>query len=139
MSHRLSKALAEEGVHVLRVGAERSGEWPRNGWSKTAFTVGQLPFLLPSLTAPVYHALGNFNLPLWKVPGKKYVLTVHDLIPELLPHTVSNKFRWQFRAWLSHSLKLADQVVCVSETTRQDLLARYDFPQDKIQVITDCP
>jgi glycosyltransferase involved in cell wall biosynthesis len=66
--------------------------------------------------------VGNFNLPLMPVPGKRLVLTVHDLIPELFPHTVSAAFRWQFRLWLRRSLRIVDHVLCVSETTAADLL-----------------
>jgi glycosyltransferase involved in cell wall biosynthesis len=69
------------------------------------------------------------------IPGKKLVLTVHDLIPDLFPDTVSFAFRWQFRLWLARSLKLADRVICVSETTREDLVRRFAVAEEKLSVI----
>ncbi|WP_163782264.1 glycosyltransferase family 4 protein [Myxococcus vastator] len=121
----LASALEALGVQLIRMGAQSSGEAPRGKAGRTAWTLGGLPRVLQGSDAPLYHAHGNFNLPLLRAPGMKYVLTVHDLIPLLMPETVSSAFRWQFRLWLSRSLRVADQVVCVSERTRQDLLARY--------------
>jgi glycosyltransferase involved in cell wall biosynthesis len=89
---------------------------------RTAFVLGQLPRLLAGRPEPLFHAAGNFNLPLARVPGKRFVLTIHDLIPELLPHTVSLAYRTQFRWWLARSLRVADAVICVSHATREDLL-----------------
>src|SRR5262249_38065216 len=65
----------------------------------------------------------------------RLVLTVHDLIPLLLPDTVSSPYRWQFRLWLARSLKVADQVICVSETTRRALLERYEGDAGRAHVV----
>lgn len=129
----LAGALGELGVGVQLWGARRSGSQPRGGQSRTAWTVGALPGLLAREAArgaggapgPLYHATGNFNLPLVRPPGARFVLTLHDLIPLTHPGTVSRAFRWQFRLWLSRSLQLADRVVCVSGHTRRELLARF--------------
>ncbi|WP_223754167.1 glycosyltransferase family 1 protein [Myxococcus sp. RHSTA-1-4] len=129
----LASALEGLGVRLVRLGAHGSGEHPRGDSGRTAWTLGQLPGVLQRLGAPLYHAHGNFNLPLTRVPGTAYVLTVHDLIPLLMPDTVSRAFRWQFRLWLARSLMLAGQVVCVSERTRQDLLAR--FPEAEARTV----
>jgi glycosyltransferase involved in cell wall biosynthesis len=118
--------LKSRNFPVARLGARRSGEHPRGlGVGRTAFTLGVLPQLLRQVPASLFHAFGNFNLPLSAVPGKKLVLTLHDLIPELLPVTVSASFRWQFRIWLRRSVQLADHVICVSAATRTALLSRY--------------
>ncbi|MBL9038230.1 MAG: glycosyltransferase family 4 protein, partial [Archangium sp.] len=63
------------------------------------------------------------------------VLTVHDLVPLLLPDTVSTAFRWQFRLWLARSLQVAAHVVCVSEVTRQSVLAHFDVDPAKLTVV----
>jgi glycosyltransferase involved in cell wall biosynthesis len=132
---RLSAGLEALGVQVLRVGARTSGDHPRGGSGKSAYVLGQLPRALPGMQAQLFHATGNFNLPLRKVPGTAFVLTVHDVIPLLLPKTVSRAFRWQFRLWLSRSLRVADRVVCISETTRRDLLGQFDVSPDKVSVV----
>jgi glycosyltransferase involved in cell wall biosynthesis len=63
------------------------------------------------------------------------VLTVHDLVPLLLPETVSARFRWQFRGWLARSLKVADEVVCVSEVTRRSLHQHFEVAPERVSVI----
>ncbi len=131
----LYQALVARGVAVSRVGARRSGEHPRGEQGRTAFALGSLPALLAQVPGDVFHAVGNFNLPLQRVAGKKLVLTVHDLIPELFPDTVSVGFRWQFKLWLQRSLQVADRVICVSERTRQDLARRYPAHADKLRVV----
>jgi glycosyltransferase involved in cell wall biosynthesis len=131
----LAGALEVEGWRVLKVGARRSGERPRGQGSRTAYFLGTLPETLATLEAPVFHAVCNFNLPLTRVPGKRFVLTVHDLIPELFPDTVSRAFRWQFRLWLGRSVKVADQILCVSQRTREDLLARHDVDPARVHVV----
>lgn len=128
----LAKGLEELGVEVTRVGARHSGQLPRGKISRSLFTLGPLPRLLTGLPQPLYHAVSNFNLPLTRVPGKALVLTVHDLIPDLLPETVSRSFRWQFRLWLSRSLRVADRVICVSTRTREDLLARFEVEPERV-------
>ena len=110
---------------MLRVGARRSGELPRRVRSRTLYTLAELPRVLPRSGASLFHAVGNVDLPLLRIPGVPFVLTVHDLIPLTSPDTVSSAFHWQFRLWLARSLRVADHVVCVSAWTRSQLLARH--------------
>ncbi len=131
----LYDALLRRGVELLRLGARRSGEVPRRLASRTVYLLGELPSALERSQARVFHGLSNFNLPLTRVPGKRMVLTVHDLIPDLFPETVSTGYRWQFRLWLSRSLQVADRIICVSETTRQDLLRRFEVDPARLSVV----
>ena len=131
----LHQAMAALGTKVERWGARRSGEQPRGSRSRTRFTLDTLPRLLQAEQVDVFHAVSNFNLPLQRVPGVRFVLTVHDLIPLLLPQMVSTAFHWQFRLWLERSLKLADAVVCVSETTRVSLLERYEIDPARVHTV----
>jgi glycosyltransferase involved in cell wall biosynthesis len=116
-------ALAERGITVLRLGARQTGEFPRRLRSRTLYTLAELPRVLPRTGAAIFHAVANVDLPLVRLPGIGYVLTVHDLIPLTSPETVSRAFHWQFRLWLGRSLALADHIVCVSQFTRDRLLA----------------
>jgi len=121
----LASALEGMGVQLERFGARISGEHPRGRSGRTGYALAQLPVDLMGSKARLFHALGNFNLPLTRVPGKAYVLTVHDLIPLTMPETVSTAFRWQFRLWLARSVAVADRVICVSAHTEDELLARF--------------
>ncbi len=134
-TRHLTEALSREGVRVRRVGARHSGENPRGPMGRTAYFLGRLSSVLDAVDEPIFHALCNFNLPPVRIPSKRMVLTVHDLIPDLVPGTVSFAFRWQFRLWLSRSLKIADRVICVSRRTRDDLTARFQVDEDKLSVI----
>lgn len=134
-TRELAAALTGLGVEVERLGARISGEAPRRTASRTLYALGELPAALRQSDARVFHAVGNFNLPLVRVPGKRTVLTVHDVIPDLLPGTVSTAFRWQFRLWLSRSLQVADRVICVSECTRRDLLRRFEVDPGIVSVV----
>ncbi len=119
-----------------RWGATHSGERPRGrNQSRTGWTLATLPALLATNQPRLYHAVSNFNLPLTRVPGVPYVLTVHDLVPLLLPDTVSRAFRLQFIGWLTRSLAVADAVICVSETTRVSLLEHFQVDPARVHVI----
>jgi len=131
----LAAALERRGVRVHRLGAEKSGEAPRGSLGRTPYVIGRLPEVLAGLDAPLFHAVCNFNLPLTRVHGKRMVLTVHDLIPVLLPETVSRPYHWQFRLWLSRSLKVAHRVLCDSECTRRDLLTHFPVEEEKLEVV----
>lgn len=131
----LAEALGQQGVRVERLGARTSGEAPRGRMGRSAWVLAGLPQVLSRSQARLYHALGNFNLPLQRMPGTAYVLTVHDLIPLLLPDTVSTAFRWQFRVWLARSVRVAHAVVCVSERTREDLVERLPEAAGKAVVV----
>ncbi len=134
-THQLYRALEATGLEVQRWGARHSGEAPRGHLGRTAWTLGELPFWLQARRPKLFHAVSNFNLPLMRTRGVPYVLTVHDLVPLLLPETVSARFRWQFRLWLARSLEVAQQVICVSETTRRSIIERFDVDRRKLHVV----
>jgi len=124
-TREVAAALARRGVRVIRVGARSTGELPRRVRSRTLHTLAELPRVLPRSGASLFHAVANVDLPLLRIPGIPFVLTVHDLIPLTSPDTVSRAFHWQFRLWLARSLRVADHVVCVSAWTRRQLLSRH--------------
>lgn len=131
----LASALEGQGVELERFGARVSGEHPRGRMSRTGYALARLPQDLNGSRARLFHALGNFNLPLTRASGKAYVLTVHDLIPLTMRETVSTAFRWQFRLWLARGMMLADRVICVSAHTRDELLARFPDAAGRTEVV----
>lgn len=134
-THQLHRALTSSGLEVERWGARKSGELPRGRASRSGWTVVNLSGELERRKPRLFHALANFNLPFSRVPGVPYVLTVHDLVPLLLPETVSTAFRWQFRLWLARAATVADRIICVSEVARDSLLAAFDVDPSKVSVI----
>ncbi|CAB4973406.1 MAG: glycosyltransferase [Actinobacteria bacterium] len=76
----------------------------------------------PSTPVDVLHS--TFYLPhgLAGYPGARRIVTVHDMIPELMPKT---RRRLDFITLKRRYVHTADHVICVSEATRQDLLRCY--------------
>lgn len=69
--------------------------------------------------------------------GKLNVLTVHDVIPLSHPPLID---RWEVVAKsignaLHDGLKRADKVICVSETSRLELLKRFKVDERKLEVV----
>lgn len=94
--------------------------------------------------ADLIHETAYLNLP---VPGAKRIVTLHDLVPERMPHLripIDSMF-----AKKRESVLNADGVICISERTRQDMLELYGQPRGKVVVIhhanslvlpvSDCP
>ncbi len=134
-AQQLASALAARGEVVELWGARQRGQVRRLTASKSRFTWVELPTHLKQFQPAVYHAVGNFNLPLSRPPQTKLVLTVHDLIPLLLPDTVSFGFRWQFQVALARAVNVADAIVCVSQVTRNALVELFPAIAAKCTVI----
>ena len=128
-------AMQVQNVAVDRWGARKSGEHPRVGRSMSVFTLVDVPKLIEAHEPLVFHAASNFNLPLLKPVGTRFVLTVHDVIPLELPDVVSSPFRWQFKLWLSRSLQIADAVLCDSDATRAGVLKHFDVSPEKLKTV----
>lgn len=82
--------------------------------------------------ARLFHSTEHLLMPLRGVPT---VLTVHDLIFRQLPKHHKALNRWYLNWTMPLYCRRADHVIAVSEATRQDLVAAYGLPPDKITVI----
>lgn len=65
--------------------------------------------------------------------GKPFVLTVHDMMPELFPQYFSRN-DWQIIG-KRKLVEKADAIIVVSEQTKQDLMEILKVPEDKINVV----
>jgi glycosyltransferase involved in cell wall biosynthesis len=84
----------------------------------------------------IYHGLSNFNLPqLVPVrPKDRFVLTIHDIIPLLLPKTSALKI--QMHVLLAKAVDRADKIIAISEWTKETILEKYGPSMaSKIEVI----
>lgn len=134
-TRELHRALCALGASCEVWGAAKSGSHHRGEQSRTRWYLSTLPHLLGAERPEIFHAVSNFTLPLHRVRGVAYVLTVHDLIPWLFPDTVSRAFRWQFRLWLTRSAAIADRIICVSHKTKEDLLSHFHIDEHKVRVV----
>jgi len=92
----------------------------------------ELPELLTSEGADLYHNPA-FGLPLIK--SCRYVATVHDCIPRLLPELASPWLCRFFEQWAPVWLERADHVICDSQHTAHDLTHFYGLPPEMMTVV----
>jgi len=76
----------------------------------------------------------TFYLPhgLMSYPGARRIVTVHDMIPEMLPRT---RRRLDFLTLKKNYVQRAHHIICVSESTKADLLRIYPQIDAPISVI----
>ncbi|NVZ21655.1 glycosyltransferase family 4 protein [Pseudomonas costantinii] len=65
--------------------------------------------------------------------GCPVVLTVYDMIHELFPENFSS--RDQTTRLKRRAVERADHVICISESTRQDLMTLFGVPEEKLSVV----
>ncbi len=72
---------------------------------------------------------------LYDVPGSKKIVTIHDAIAALTDRYHSPEEIGAFSKFLSRVRKLADLIFVPSEATKDDLVKRLKFNEDKIEVL----
>jgi glycosyltransferase involved in cell wall biosynthesis len=84
----------------------------------------------PNIYHPTYYTrhLGRIRLSKTRI-----ILTVHDMISELFPEKKKRFTRRNDEKKLS--VDVADHIICVSNTTKSDLVNLYGVSQDKISVV----
>ena len=106
-------AVSEAGSSVSALGRYFTHMRPR-----TRVDIIHNTFYLP-------HGLAGY-------PGARRVVTVHDMIPELMPRT---RRRLDFLTLKKRYVMSADRVICVSQATRDDLLRVYGSISAPIDVV----
>ncbi|HLF87644.1 MAG TPA: glycosyltransferase family 1 protein [Anaerolineales bacterium] len=95
-----------------------------------------IPRMLRASGLDVYHS-PYYLMPYF--PGRPTVVTIYDLIPQLFPRVVSARARILFQWTTRLALRSADQVVTISEASRQDLLAAYRLNPARVTAIPLAP
>ncbi|MBL8889665.1 MAG: glycosyltransferase family 4 protein [Planctomycetaceae bacterium] len=116
--------------------AVKSFEWlvtplkPLRKWLDRGYCERKWPELAPDLIHPTYYnevARGRYDQR--QVP---LVLTVYDMIHERFPDQVDRRGRHSEKK--RQAVERADHLLCISETTRQDLIERFNVPPEKTSV-----
>ncbi|MEM1120601.1 MAG: glycosyltransferase family 1 protein [Bacteroidota bacterium] len=81
----------------------------------------------------LYHGLSN-EIPFW-LKNTKTVVTIHDVIFKVLPHTYPPLDRWLYEEKTKYACKHANKIIAISEQTKSDLIRFYDADPTKIEVI----
>lgn len=81
----------------------------------------------------LYHAT-DFVLPP-TLPGTKTLLTVHDLSFVRVPEAASPRLKQYLDRWVPDSVRRAHHILADSQATKDDLVALYGTPTEKITVL----
>ena len=92
-----------------------------------------VPAALRRLRVDVFHGMDHVGIPLVGRSGK-YVVTVHDVIPLILPETFTPRHRLVVRLALARVRRKADLVVVPSHAVKRDVVRRVGLPEDRVVV-----
>jgi glycosyltransferase involved in cell wall biosynthesis len=74
-------------------------------------------------------------LPLFLDRSVKSVLTIYDLVYRFYPGTLTARNVWSHRVFTERSIRKADKIIAISESTANDLKRVFNISDRKIQVI----
>lgn len=119
------KRILIEGYH--RVGLNR---W----WENVLFPRFSSRFGINVLFSPANH------LPMWPRRAHsrlrtRYVATIHDVITDVLPEMFTPKLRFWQRIFNANAVRVADELICVSQSTATDFVRIYGKPRGNLTVI----
>lgn len=92
-----------------------------------------IPLLILRRNINLVHSL-HYSFPLFSFKAKK-VVTVHDMTFFLFPELHVPLKRFYFRFFIQLSVYLCDKIICVSESTKKDLVSKFYQSSNKIEVI----
>jgi glycosyltransferase involved in cell wall biosynthesis len=158
IADRLNRTLTGVGTYVYHLVRELS---KTEDISLITYQDLSLPFDVPTVIMNPFGVFSNHSLYLWHlyVNGAlhrttefdiihspenaafitsvtcKKVVTIHDLILYLFPHYAGLLHRVRCRMLLPWTVKTADGIIAVSQSTKRDLVTRVGVPEQKITVI----
>ncbi len=91
--------------------------WMRVGWGRAA-DVAHVPYFAPPLWAP-----------------RPLVVTIHDLIPLILPEYVTRPHVRLYNALIALAARRAAQIIADSRATADDIVRRLGIAADRIHVV----
>lgn len=129
-------------IYISKYLKEISGNFPLSGFyvDSDSRVVGRAIREINKLVAPLSYGRECFDIvhetyyrskPV--IAGKYRVLTVHDMIHELFPADFSDAVRHS--QMKKESVTRADHIICVSETTKKDLIEVFNVDRDRITVV----
>ena len=114
-------------LHLVSLGLKSvRGRW----WSF------HLPKYLKRAAIDVFHGT-NYELPLW--PGRRRVVTVHDLSSLLYPELHRRQLARRMRLRLPLAVKLAKAVITPTEAVKRELCSRLKVKPAKVTAIHEAP
>jgi len=84
----------------------------------------------------VWHGLDQSGIPLWGKVGKS-VVTIHDVIPLVLPWAFPRRHRWVLATALGRIRKQAEMVIVPSNAVAEDVVQHLHVERQRITVIPE--
>jgi glycosyltransferase involved in cell wall biosynthesis len=106
--------------------------WSKLDWFWENYSLVKL---LSSLKPDIYHAPCTMGLPLKKIPGIRYAVTVHDLILQNFPSSYPFLGRLKWYVGIRVDVWRADGIITVSHFTKGLLCKQYDFSPENVHVV----
>jgi glycosyltransferase involved in cell wall biosynthesis len=100
---------------------------------KAHFKSPQTVALLQGLEADLIFC--PFTAPLYQIPGVPFVIVVHDLQYQAYPQFFTEEERYHSDYYFREACRMAARLICVSEYTRQMVLASTKLPLEKVITI----
>jgi glycosyltransferase involved in cell wall biosynthesis len=98
----------------------------------------ELPRWLESEQAALFHLPQNgFRIP--KRKSCKVIVTIHDLIPYILPEMVRPSFLKRFIKEMPEIIERSDHIIAVSEASKLDIIRLFGVSPELITVIPSAP
>ncbi len=82
----------------------------------------------------IIHSPENASL-FVKLKDQKKIITTYDLIPKFYPDTIDHITLFRFKYLFPRTLKTADKIIAISNSTKKDLIDYFNIPEGKIKVI----
>ena len=112
-------------------------EFKKGKWQDVNFEFFQSPASPPTVDVIHYPYFDFFfhTLPIFK-KANRVVATIHDVIPLIFPNHFPQGIKAKFNFSLQKlALKNIDGVICVSKTTKNDVVNKLSVPKDKVHVV----
>ena len=93
-----------------------------------------IPIYLRYYKADVYHNPRFFG-PFYKLSKTKIVITVHDLYHKTVPEQMPWKSNLLMNVFSDYAIKRADQVIVISNQTKQDVIKYLNISEGKLNLI----
>lgn len=128
-NERLRPLLTRDNVTLVTPSLRADNALTRAFWRTV-----DLPLDLRRDEVSLYHGLSN-ELPMTVKGVCPAVVTIHDVIWRRSPRDYSAVDRRIYDWKYGRSARIATRVIAISECTKRDLVADFNIPEDKIDVI----
>ena len=108
-------------------------EHPLGAKSSLLRSLVNLPLALRRMRIDVFHGMDHVGIPFVGKTGKR-VVTVHDVIPLVLPHTFTRRHRLVVRTALARVGRRADLIIVPSRAVQRDMVQYLRVPEDRVAV-----